>query len=318
MMDKTYPKVSIIIPVYNGSDYLANAIDCALQQSYKNIEVIVVNDGSTDDGATERIAMMYGERIRYFCKSNGGVSSALNYGIANMTGEYFSWLSHDDAYSKDKVKDSVDLLIAYDAVGDKTIAFTGGYFIDTNNRRIGDFPKYFKKNRLYAGIEVVDLMTKKGTLNGCCMLIPRSAFDDVGGFDETLRYSQDSLMWYRIFLFGYSLISDNNANVMYRLHRNQTSQLRRDLYEHDSLIIAKLLAEPLRKVDNSYGILFNYIKRLTKYQCNAAINYLYDYALENNCFDFLSRVKIKIFRVIGFFRYKIVSIGKRMLILFKS
>ena len=104
------PKVSIVIPVYNGSNYLANAIDCALSQTYQNTEIIVVNDGSTDGGATEQVAMSYGDRIRYFSKPNGGVSSALNYGIANMTGEYFSWLSHDDAYSPDKVKCSVDLL----------------------------------------------------------------------------------------------------------------------------------------------------------------------------------------------------------------
>ena len=75
------PKISIVIPVYNGSNYLANAIDCALRQTYKNVEVIVVNDGSTDGGATEEIALSYGEKIRYFHKSNGGESSALNYPV---------------------------------------------------------------------------------------------------------------------------------------------------------------------------------------------------------------------------------------------
>ena len=90
------PKVSIIIPVYNGANYVSEAIDSALAQTYKNIEIIVVNDGSSDDGATEKIAKSYGDRIRYFAKENGGVSSALNFGIRQMTGEWFSWLSHDD------------------------------------------------------------------------------------------------------------------------------------------------------------------------------------------------------------------------------
>ena len=88
------PKVSIIIPCYNGEKYLKNAIDSALSQSYENIEVIVVNDGSEDD--TEKIALEYGKKIRYFKKKNGGVSSALNLGIKEMEGEYFSWLSHDE------------------------------------------------------------------------------------------------------------------------------------------------------------------------------------------------------------------------------
>ena len=90
------PKVSIIIPVYNGSDYLQQSIESALAQTYKNIEVIVVNDGSNDNGATEKIANYYRDKIKYFSKPNGGVSSALNFGISKMEGEWFSWLSHDD------------------------------------------------------------------------------------------------------------------------------------------------------------------------------------------------------------------------------
>ncbi len=75
------PNVSIVIPVYNGANFLAEAIDSALMQSYNNIEVIVVNDGSCDDGKTEAIANSYGNRIRYFHKENGGVATALNLGI---------------------------------------------------------------------------------------------------------------------------------------------------------------------------------------------------------------------------------------------
>ena len=73
------PKVSIIIPVYNGENYLREAIDSALAQTYKNFEVIVVNDGSSDK--TDEICKSYGSRIRYFKKENGGVSTALNLGI---------------------------------------------------------------------------------------------------------------------------------------------------------------------------------------------------------------------------------------------
>ena len=78
------PLVSIVIPVYNGSNYMREAIDSALAQTYENVEIIVVNDGSTDDGETDRIARSYGDKIRYFAKDNGGVSSALNKGIKEM------------------------------------------------------------------------------------------------------------------------------------------------------------------------------------------------------------------------------------------
>lgn len=71
MKSEFLPLVSIVIPVYNGDNFLSEAIDAALSQTYPNIEIIVVNDGSRDDGATERVALSYGERIRYFNKSNG-------------------------------------------------------------------------------------------------------------------------------------------------------------------------------------------------------------------------------------------------------
>lgn len=60
------PKVSIVIPIYNGANYMREAIDSALTQTYSNIEVLVINDGSNDNGETDRIAKSYGNRIRYF------------------------------------------------------------------------------------------------------------------------------------------------------------------------------------------------------------------------------------------------------------
>ena len=66
------PKVSIVIPAYNASNYLSEAIDSALAQTYPNVEVVVVNDGSPDDGATRAVALSYGDRIRYVEKENGG------------------------------------------------------------------------------------------------------------------------------------------------------------------------------------------------------------------------------------------------------
>ena len=109
-----FPLISIVIPVYNGSNYLAEAIDSALAQTYPNFEIIVVNDGSNDDGATAAVARRYGDKIRYYEKENGGSSSAINYGISKMYGEWFSWLSHDDLYMPQKLQMEMGYLASLD------------------------------------------------------------------------------------------------------------------------------------------------------------------------------------------------------------
>jgi glycosyltransferase involved in cell wall biosynthesis len=185
------PKVSIVIPVYNGADYLSEAIDSALAQSYKNIEILVINDGSNDDGDTDRIALSYGKKIRYFKKPNGGVASALNQAIVEMTGKYFSWLSHDDLYTKDKVEKEVDALSKIDS--DDVIIYSD-FSVFTNNpensvsvRLKGVPPEHFRY-----------WITVDNSLHGCTMLIPRSAFEVCGGFNEILRATQDYDLWFRL------------------------------------------------------------------------------------------------------------------------
>ena len=270
MQDKKQPKVSIIIPVYNGANYLGEAIDGALAQTYENLEVIVVNDGSTDDGATEKIALSYGEKICYYSKPNGGVSSALNFGIKKMTGEYFSWLSHDDNYSPNKVSDAICLINKY-GNDKKIIACTGGMYIDDKSLPVKAFPKRFEDDHLYEGIEVLMNILKR-TLNMCCLLIPREVFDECGIFDERLRYSQDALICYKIFCNGYKLVSDNKPNVMYRRHRAQASNTRKDLFYHDTSLTCKEIAPVFASISTpECNVLLKHSIGIAKFRCVDAI-----------------------------------------------
>lgn len=305
------PKVSIIIPVYNGSNYLRESIDAALAQNYGNLEVIVVNDGSRDGGKTDAIASSYGNRIRYFYKENGGVSTALNFGIQQMKGEYFSWLSHDDLYSNSKISDGVELLSRYDVVErEKMIAFTSGYYIDSESKKVKQFPNLFQKGKIYSGTEVVMEMLRGNTLNGCCMLIPKRAFNECGVFDEKLRYSQDALMWYIMFSSGYKLVSDNKLNVMYRLHRNQASKLRRDLFLHDTILSSKVLI-PLLGEQKEF--LYLYAKRIAKLDCRIAVNLCKDYARQKELFSPVEYLKLDLFCCYGKVRNFIKTIRNRLL-----
>jgi len=178
------PKVSIIIPVYNGSNFLREAIDSALAQTYKNIEVIVVNDGSNDDGATEKIAKSYGAKIRYYKKENGGVATALNLGIKKMTGEYFSWLSHDDMYYPEKIRKQVK------AIGKNsgTIVISDWTIVNKNGRKMRT---YAIDNRLEKYPGCILSFDRKAWVNTCAMLMPRELLEKSCLFDESFSNVQD-------------------------------------------------------------------------------------------------------------------------------
>jgi hypothetical protein len=184
------PSVSIVIPVRNGSDYLKEAIDSALAQTCPDVEVLVVNDGSDDGGRTEAIALSYGDRIRYFRKENGGVASALNLGIREMKGEYFSWLSHDDVYLPRKVEREVAVL---EKCGRDAVVYSDYEVIDASSRHV----EVFRAGRISAP-QFRMLLVTDVPVNGCTVLVPRRCFEQVGLFDERLKVAQDYDLWFRM------------------------------------------------------------------------------------------------------------------------
>ena len=213
------PKVSIVIPVYNGSNFLSQAIDSALAQTYSNIEIIVVNDGSTDSGATETIAKSYGEKIRYFSKLNGGCASALNFGIEQMQGDLFSWLSHDDLYRPKKVERQVAKYLAQN--NPNSIIFSGYVMRDERNRRLGSSiaHRYLSSEQLAKPLYPL----LRGLVHGCTLLIPRHLFEQVAYFNEQLRTTQDYALWFDLFRQA-PLIYDKHVNVIARTHSEQDTQ----------------------------------------------------------------------------------------------
>lgn len=187
-----YPKVSIVIPVYNGANYMREAIDSALTQTYGNIEVIVVNDGSRDNGETDRIARSYGDLILYFEKTNGGVATALNLGIEKMTGEYFSWLSHDDVYEPKKIEEQVRLLC--EQADKQCVIFSRYRTINEAGERLHDY--FFPSDICNNLLGLLSIETEL-TLNGCTLLIPSEVLRK-NRFDEKLRYTQDYDLWLKL------------------------------------------------------------------------------------------------------------------------
>jgi glycosyltransferase involved in cell wall biosynthesis len=233
------PMVSIIIPVYNGENFLQYAIESALAQSYRNCEIVVVNDGSDDGGATERIALAYRERIRYVSKQNGGCASALNRAIGDSKGDYISWLSHDDLYTPDKIDQQIAFL-AQQPDPSHCVVY-GDYSVFSGRRppsRLAPsvMPKVRPEDFRY-------FLTTQNNLHGCTLLIPRAAFDRHGLFCEDLHTVLDFDMWFRLarterFVYRPGVV------VQARAHPEQDTNRKREVHMREAdVLLARFVGE---------------------------------------------------------------------------
>lgn len=268
-MDK---KVSIIIPVYNGANYLKEAIDSALAQEYKNIEILVINDGSNDNGKTKKVAESYGNKIRYFEKENGGVSTALNLGLKNMTGEYFSWLSHDDKYKKDKISLQMKYLEENNLIDEKVILYTNYDMIDKKSKYL-----WTEKYESEISEKKQEYAILRGQINGITLLIPKKAFDECGNFDETLRCTQDYDLWWKM-MKKYRFIHLDQVTSESRLHPSQTTN-RSSKVETEGNILWMDMIKDLSKKDmvrlegSEYAFYSEMAKFLTTRSYEEALSY---------------------------------------------
>jgi glycosyltransferase involved in cell wall biosynthesis len=270
------PLVSIVIPAYNGSNYLRDAIDSALAQTYPNVEVIVVNDGSRDEGATEDIARSYGDRIRYIYKDNGGVATALNLGIQEMKGEYFSWLSHDDMYLPKRIEKAIEALrqeqdmtrLVYSEY-DLLDVESGTSF---SNRLSATYSEQQLTNGVFPVIQQL--------IHGCDLLIHRTHFDRVGSFNEELRTTQDYDLWFRMFRYQ-KLLFIPDSLVISRIHGEQGSKTdSRFRLEQSDLHISFMNRLTEQEMVSMYGSQYNYYYRLSCFFKGSGMQTAYQLANE--------------------------------------
>ena len=182
------PLVSVIIPVFNGTNYLADAVESVLEQTYENVELLVVDDGSTN--GTWELIQSFDDRVRGIHKKNGGVATALNRGIEAANGSYIAWLSHDDLFLPNKLQ----LQVAYlEEIAEACACYTDFRVIDSHGMTLRDVV-----TPSLSRAELRRHLFGHMFINGSTMLIDRECFDRLGGFREDLKTTQDAEMWFRI------------------------------------------------------------------------------------------------------------------------
>lgn len=206
------PKVSVIIPTYNRKDYVTEAIDSVLNQTYKDFEIIVVDDGSTDDTG-ELLKERYGDRIRYFYKENGGCASARNYGIKVSRGEYIAFLDSDDKYLPEKLEDQVEILEKNEQIG---FVYSDSYSFDGNKQKLSESVRPDKDNRVDYALFMVTNMA-----NGS-FVVRRDCLDISGYYNELMRYNEDTDLLLRLSVNCKVYFSDK-PTFAYRVHTGRKS-----------------------------------------------------------------------------------------------
>lgn len=179
-------KVSVIIPAYNAAAFIEDAVHSALNQSYAQVEVIVVDDGSKDDTAQLVEAIAGAKCLR---KANGGVSSARNFGVAQSSGEYIAFLDADDIWHADKIAAQVALLDRYPDADLTYCRYEDDlerFRAEISGRRIDTAASI--PHTLIESMEPSFVNPYFGT---SCVMVRRSAFERVGGFDRALPFAED-------------------------------------------------------------------------------------------------------------------------------
>ena len=238
-------RVSVIIPTYSRADYLIQSLESVLAQTYRNLEVIVVNDGSTDETKTK--LEPYLNRISYFEKSNGGKSSALNLGLKHISGDYV-WVFDDDDVALPELVESH--LSVFESQSEVDFVYSGYAFFegkDSNN-----VIETVEARSQHPDGEMVGELLNGNFISGVSVVVRRQCFDRVGIYDERLIRAQDYDMWIRLARAGYKAGVIQEPLVRVRKHdglrgsekdRFDTSVLIEKHLEYHRIIMQKVYWE---------------------------------------------------------------------------
>lgn len=236
-MDK--PLVSVVIATYNMSDYLPLAIKSALAQTYENIEVLVVDDGSTDGTAEVVQPLLADPRLKYRMQENSGQAVAKNHGIRESKGQYVAFLDADDLWVPDKLEQQMPLFHGSAAVG---VVYSRLAYIDENGKelRIAD-------NELFRG-RVSGPMLIRNFIGFSTSVVRRECLDRLGGFDEAIRMGIDYDLWLRIST-EYEFDFVERPLLYYREWSGQMSNNCKGRYRNGIAIMEKFLQKFPSAVD---------------------------------------------------------------------
>jgi len=228
------PLVSVIMPAFNSARFISQAVQTVLAQTYPHIELIVVDDGSTDE--TEAVLAPYTQRIRLIHQVNQGASAARNTGIQAAQGTYITFLDADDLMMPDKIAIQITVLETRPDVG---LVYSGWQYVEEDNLRVVGEMRPRQEGNVLA-----DLLLRRMFLIPGAVMMRRDLFTQVGLFDVNLIVAEDTDLWIRLAYAGCTFAAVSQPLVQYRLVAHSlTTKLNRQM-QNELARLDKFFAQP--------------------------------------------------------------------------
>ena len=280
--------ISIVIPIYNAEKYLEECLNSIKNQTYKNIEVIMVNDGSKDD--SETICKRFSEddaRFRYFTKVNGGVSSARNLGLDNVKGDYITFIDADDWIAEKHLellinsikKTNSDIGVSsYKEFNNKDT-----YYIRVYTKQEKNLLNFEKMNRDEFLTLFPKLMSTNVCFNNAVSKLFRKDLVKNLRFDTSIKYGEDLDFYFRLYMNVDSISYVDELTYVYRIHGDSTTSNFNQEHAEQELAIFKQMYEKIQEIGLPS---IHYFKKLKKL-LGLRMDFLENKVLLNEYLDFL-------------------------------
>ncbi|MDM9381601.1 glycosyltransferase [Chlorogloeopsis sp. ULAP01] len=233
------PKVTVVIPAYNAMAFLPETLESVLRQTFTDFEILIVNDGSTDN-ILEWASELKDPRVKLITQPNQRVSAARNTGITNAQGKYIAFLDADDLWEPAKLEKQIRCLDEQPTVG---LVYTWTLLVDKENNPTGRIFASHLEGKVWN-----KLLENDPISSGSSPLVRRSCFDTVGLFDRNLAYAPDLDMWVRI-AYRYPIAVVKEPLVRYRQLPNSFSRNRQGMIKELRQVVEKAFASvPLEQL----------------------------------------------------------------------
>ncbi len=253
------PLVSVIIPVYNGEKTIQETIESVLNQTFIDLELIVINDGS-QDATLKLVERIQDSRINVFSYPNAGQSTSRNRGIALATGEYISFIDADDLWTPDKLEAQLKALQANPKAA---VAYSWTDWIDESSQLLGKGSHNTEQGEVFAKLLLNDFVA-----NGSNVLIRRQALNEVGDFDASVTPAEDWDMWLRLAVH-YEFVAVQSSQILYRISPNSAS-----------FNVWQMETSSLRVIEKAYAIAPQSLQHLKRHSLGNRYKYLTFKAIE--------------------------------------